>query len=190
MKIKTQLVLGILVIVIAAVSGITYVLVKDAEQILVDEINARGKMITNYLKGVSAEPLLKKDEVTLASYLQEVSGTPGVEYALITDSRDRIAASNNLKDIGKDIDKLYKSQHKDNGIIHVRYNNKDMTVVNFAEKIGAKTGGKFVVYGKVFFGINQDYIDGKLLGIYIKSGVIAAGVIVISVLFSLFLELS
>jgi len=75
-KIKTQLVLGIVSVIILSIATTAYVLVKDAEKLLLNEVEEKGRLIINYLAGVSAEPIIRKDEVTLLSYINKAAKTP------------------------------------------------------------------------------------------------------------------
>jgi HAMP domain-containing protein len=191
LKIKAQFILGVIFIIILAVSATSYVLVRDTEQILTRAAEEKGRLIMNYLGGVSTDPLLKKDEVQLSYYIKKVSDTPGIAYIIIVDRADAIVASNNVEDIGKDFVKTYGligiGIGHSGSIIDLNYTGREMRVKNFAQPIEVKSKEEKITIGKIFVGYDMQAIDNELAGIYLKSGVIALGMIIISMFLTVFL---
>ncbi len=185
MKIKTQLIASVVFIIILSISATTFVMVNDARNLLFNEIDEKGKLVINYLSGVMPDPIIKRDEVTLISYIKKAADTPGILYILAADDNGRVLASSNSRDIGKKISGISPRLLKKEGIITLNYAGKEREVINFNKEIILKMEGESVPIGGISAGFKKSYVDNKLTGIYVKSGVIAAGVIIISVLFVL-----
>lgn len=184
MKIRAQFITGFILIIITAIAATTYFHVRDAEQMLMQSIEDRGKLIINYLSGVAVDPLLKKDELALAYYLKKVSNTPGITYLLIADKNSVIVASNNVSDTGKDVIKTYGNITIGLGwsgkILDLNYNGRPIQVKNFAQSIEVKNEGVKISAGAIYVGFDMQLIDTEIMNIYIKSGIIAVLVIILS----------
>lgn len=191
MKIRAQFITGIIMIIIIAISATTYVHVRDAESMLMQSIEDRGNLIINYLSGVSVDPLLKKDELQLSYYLKKVSNTPGITYLMIADKNSVIVASNNVNDIGKDVIKTYGNITIGIGwsgkIINLNYNGRAIQVKNFAQSIDVKNSGNKISIGVIYVGFDMQLIDSEIMNIYLKSGIIAVIVTILSVFLAVFL---
>jgi HD-GYP domain-containing protein (c-di-GMP phosphodiesterase class II) len=178
LRIKAQFLLGIIFIIIAAISSTSYVLVKDTEQMMMQGIDEKGRLIINYLSGVSVDPLLKKDEAQLSYYLKKASDTPGIAYLIIVDKDNKIVASNNVEDIGTGWPQK---------IINLSSNGRQLSLKNFSQSIDVKNGEGKTKLGTIYAGFDTQFIESELMNIYLKSGVIAAGMIVFSIFLTVFL---
>lgn len=191
MKIKAQFLLGMIVVIIIAISSTSYVLVRDTEQMMMQGMDEKGRLIINYLSGVVIDPLIKRDEVQLSYYLKKASDTPGIAYLIITDKDSIIVASNTVSDIGKDVAKAYGLIGIGIGwsgkIITLNSNGRQMTVKNFAQSIEVKTAEGKTRLGAIYAGFDMQIIEIELMNIYMKSGIIAISMIILSVFLTVFL---
>lgn len=191
MKIRAQFITGIIFIIILAIFASTFVHVKDAEGLLMSSIEERGRLIINYLSGVSVDPLLKKDELQLSTYLKKVSDTPGIAYLLIVDKNNSIIASKFTEDTGKDVTEAYGNITIGIGwsgkVMDLSYNGRPLKAMNFAQPLEVKNAGSKLPIGAIYAGFDMQSIDSEIMTIYLKSGLIAAGVILISVFLAMFL---
>jgi methyl-accepting chemotaxis protein len=191
LKIKAQFILGIIIIIIIAISSTTYLFVRETEQMLTQSLDEKGRLIINYLAGVSTDPLLKKDELQLSYYLKKVSDTPGIAYLIISDNKNIIVASNNVNDIGKDVSRTYGLIGIGIGgtgrIIDLDYSGRKMLVKNFAQSIDVKSRDDRVSIGAIFVGFDMQAIDTKLMEIYFKIGVVTLAVMIFSIFLTVFL---
>lgn len=186
MKIRAQFITGILVIVIIAIAATTYVNVRDAELVLMQSVEDRGRLIINYMNGVVVDPLLKKDELQLSTYIKKVSDTPGILYLLVTDKKGAIFASANVGDTGKDVTELYgnltgKGAHP-GSVLEIDYSGRIYKVKNFPHVIEVKNEGKFMPIGAIYAGFDMEVIEAQINAIYIKSGAISLLAIFLSLI--------
>lgn len=180
MKIKTQFITGMTVIIVIMGFTITSLLVRDIKKFLYIEIDEKAKLIINYLQGVIWDPLLKKDKLNLIMYIQKTSKTPGILYINIVDHNGVIVASTSQDFMDKKIEKFVSETEKQGNIQKINIDKKEYESINYFENIIARIKEKDILIGKIFIGFDKKYIDNKVNTIYIKSGIIAILSIVVA----------
>jgi HD-GYP domain-containing protein (c-di-GMP phosphodiesterase class II) len=183
LKIRSQLILGIIAIVILSVTATTVVLVRDAGEIIQGQINEKAVIIINYFKGVSAEPLLNNDEVTLNTYLNEMISTEGLVYLIITGRDGDVKAGNDSSLLGAGLKNRLPQIVTGENNVSLKYKGRDYSVIAFSGTVDVKAGHSKTEVGKIYAGFDNEYVKEKLFKVYVKSAGIAAGVIIISILF-------
>jgi HD-GYP domain-containing protein (c-di-GMP phosphodiesterase class II) len=183
LKIRSQLILGIVAIVILSVTATTVVLVRDAAEIMQGQINEKALIMINYFKGVSAEPLLKDDEVTLNTYLNEIISTEGLVYLIITGRDGNVKAADDSSLLGAVLKNRLPEIAAGEKNIFLKYKGRDYSVLAFSGTVDVKAGRIKTEAGKIYAGFDSEYVKEKLIRVYVKSAAIAAGIIIISVIF-------
>jgi len=187
LKIKTQFVVGVVTIIIISILSTAFVLLKDTEEILSREIDEKGSIVLNYLEGVVLDPLIKKDTVTLISYIKKVSSTKAIAFITVSDNKGVIVASTNSGEIGRKFRVNYDSINSESGTTTVRHDGALMDIIFFTRDMHITTKDDRIFMGKICVAIDKTYIDRKLMVLYLKTAAIAAGIIILSIIFILFL---
>lgn len=170
MKIKIQFISGMIIIVFLMVAAFTYTVVKKTEDYLYNEINEKGKLVLNYLQGVTLDPLLKKDKLSLITYIQKVGQTQGILFIHIADNKGIIVASTNKNDIDRKLYPIIKNQGE---IQKIKYDERDYYSINFFDNILVKSKGNDILVGTIIVGFDKNYIDNKLNQVYMRNLTIA-----------------
>jgi len=183
LKIKTQFITSLTIIIIIMGLTIASLLAKDIKKFLYIEIDEKAKIIINYLQGVIWDPLLKKDKLNLIMYIRKISKTPGVLYINIVSHNDTIIASTSQEFIDKQMEKIFLEIKQQRTIHKVKINKKEYYSIDYYDDIIVKNKEKDVLIGKIYLGFDKRYIDNKINTIYVKSITIA----ILSILFAIFI---
>ncbi|HRU38327.1 MAG TPA: HD domain-containing phosphohydrolase [Candidatus Goldiibacteriota bacterium] len=186
MRIKAQFITGIVTIILVSVAAITFVLARDAESILMQSVENRAGLVINYLSGVVVDPMLKKDELQLNYFIKKVSDTPGLSFIIISDNSGNIIGASSVSDIGKNIKKdfpeLASLPESGSDTAELDYRGRRIRAKVFYSPIEVKSGTQSAAAGRIDAGFDLSVIESAVYGVYIKSGVIAAIVIIFSII--------
>ncbi|MFP4466011.1 MAG: HD domain-containing phosphohydrolase [Candidatus Goldiibacteriota bacterium] len=185
MKIKTQLAIGIIVIIIISVLATTYVLIKDTEKLLYKEIKEKGVLLTNYLQGAAIDPIINRDEVALMSYVNKTSDTRGIVYLIITDRVNNILAANDMSLMGKNIYRVNPGFRNPPWESEITHKGRVYETLNFKTRVYVNPNEMKDYIGSIYVGFDNAYVENKMIDIYYKSGIIALIIIILSVFFIL-----
>ncbi len=181
MKIKTDFFLGTAFIIILSIAATAFVLANDARLMLKQEIGDKANLLINGIRGVAVESLIKKDLLSLNYFIKEAAATRGILYILVTDRNGNIAASNNPKDNGMHIAEAYPLIEPVTGTMDINISGTAHRALNFTEEMDIKNADKKITAGRIYVGFDRNYIENKMMMIYIKSAVIALIVMIIAV---------
>jgi len=183
-RIKTQIIAAFAFIILVSMAAFTWIHIRDTRAILSGEIDEKGKLVVNYLKGVITDPLLKKDSVKMAEYISRVSATPGILYIIVADNRGIIAASTRLDDIGKEMKELYPEAESTS---YYSLGGETTEVKVFSGTIEAKLDNSPVLIGTIKTGFDSGYADRLLFPFYIKTAILGTVVFFIAVFIAMFI---
>jgi len=181
LKIKTQLFIGTVIIIFVSVSVTTMVLMKDALSVISNESSDKGKLLAAYLAGSVADPLTLNEEVSLLSYVNDAGKMSGISLVLITDNDGVIKASSNLDDLRKKVTEIYPMLPDKNGLISLNIGNIRHDLIMFMQPSIAKDRSKSVSVGRVYVGMDNNMINSRLNGFILKSALVAAAVLILSI---------
>ncbi len=181
MKIKTQMFIVTLIIIFISVSITTLVLMKDALYVISNESVDKGKILAAYIAGSAADSLALNEEVSLLSYINEASKMSGISLVLITDNNGFIKASSNIDDLRKKVSDIYPMLPNKNGLISLEIAGKKNDLIMFMHPVIIKDKTKSISVGRVYIGLDNNFINSRLNGFIIKSTFVAVAVLVLSV---------
>ena len=180
MKIKTNILLGTLFIIVISIAATAFVLVLDARANLGQDTADKAKLLMNGIRGVAVESLVKNDMLTLSYFIKEASAANGIMYIFITDRNGNITASSNPLLDGQHISHAYPMVEPYNGAMEVTEGGKAHKVRNFVGDLEIRSKEKTAWAGRIYVGFDSAFINNKIRAIIIKSTAIAAGVSVLA----------
>jgi HD-GYP domain-containing protein (c-di-GMP phosphodiesterase class II) len=186
LKIKTNFLLGTFFTIIVSIAVTAFVLALDSKENLKQDTNDKAKLLSNDIRGVAVESLVKNDMLTLNLAIKNASETNGVIYIFITDRNGFIIASNNPRNDGRHVSEAYPMVESSNGTMEVTENKTSRRAINYVEDLEIKNKNKNFWVGKIYVGFDSSYIDDKVRLIYIKSGLIALAVIIAASFFVMY----
>lgn len=100
-SVKIEFSLWVILLVLATSGTLTWFILRQERDALVQEVTRRGLGLTQYLATHSVDPILTNDQLTLATLVADVMKNEDMVYALISDREGRIAASDKPEDRGQ-----------------------------------------------------------------------------------------
>jgi len=187
LKIKTQFLISIIIVIVLSISSAAYVTVNDMRGILKQEIDLRIKFLIDSVKGVAGESLVKNDLLSLNYYIKETPLSGGLAYIIVADRYGNIVASSSQADKGAELSVMYPAISKTGDIGGVKLNGVLRDIISYLSPVYVKSKDKNFEVGRVYAGFDKRFIDNTLNDIYIKSAAIAAGLIIISIFMTLYI---
>lgn len=187
MNIKIQFIISVILIIIITVFATTYLIVKDTNSLLLNNLDEKARLINNYLIGVSAESILKNDQVSLSIYIKKILETPEVVYLYITDRDYRIFACNNIAQIGKDLSSVFPEIIQSNNSVIFAKNGIEIDSKNIVTPIKIQSKDEKINLGYIHIGFDKSKIENEIISMYYKSGIIAVILILFAIFFIIFI---
>lgn len=187
LNIKFQFIISVILIIVITVCATTYFIVNDTQSLLLNNLDDKSKIINNYLIGVSAESILKKDQLSLSIYIKKIMETPGILYLYITDKDYTIFSSNKIEHIGKNLKSLFPEIINSSNSINFTKNDMDIDVKNIVTPIEIYSKNEKIILGYIHLGFDKTKIGNEIMNIYFKSGLIAVILIVFAIFFVVFI---
>ncbi|MCX7698964.1 MAG: HD domain-containing protein [Candidatus Goldbacteria bacterium] len=187
MKIKIQFIISVIIIIISTIIATTFLIVKDTKKFLYNNLEEKSRLINNYLIGISAESILKKDELSLSMYIKKIMETPEITYLYITDKNYKIFSSHNIAHIGKDLKIIFPEIINSNNSVYFSKNGIDINTKNIVTPIEIQSKNEKIHVGYIHIGFDKTKIENEIMNIYFKSGIIAIVLIFFATVFIIYI---
>ncbi|MEW6517076.1 MAG: SpoIIE family protein phosphatase [candidate division FCPU426 bacterium] len=100
-SVKIEFSLWVMLLVLATAGTLTWFILRQERDALVQEVTRRGLALTQYLATHSIDPFLTNDKLTLATLVADVMKNEDMVYALIVDRDSRVVAADKSELIDK-----------------------------------------------------------------------------------------
>lgn len=100
-SVKIEFSLWVILLVLTTAGTLTWFILRQERDALVQEVTRRGMALTQYLATHSIDPFLTNDKLTLATLVTDVMQNEDMTYALITDRDGRVVAADQSGLVGQ-----------------------------------------------------------------------------------------
>lgn len=100
-SVKIEFSLWVILLVLTTAGTLTWFILRQERDALVQEVTRRGMALTQYLATHSIDPFLTNDKLTLATLVTDVMQNEDMAYALITDRDGRVVAADQSGLVGQ-----------------------------------------------------------------------------------------
>ncbi len=183
---KLQFILISIALVVVTVFGSSYFFTRQERDILIREMTRRGTTIARNLAAISTDFLITNDNLALATYVDSVTKNEGVMYSMILDEKGTILAHSRIENVGKSYlePSGVRPLTNEEVLIQPYLNKNGVSIQDIALPIMLRNG---VRIGSVHIGMSQLAIDRLVNQTFRDSLSIAAGLLIIGIIISIFL---
>lgn len=183
---KIQFILMTVVLVAITVFGSSYFFTKQEKEVLLREMTRRGATIARNLAVISTDSLISNDSLALATFVDSMMKNDGIVYGMILNEKGVILAHSRIDQVGKTYLEPAGVRPLTNEEILIQpYKNESKeAVVDIALPIALRNSTRI---GSVHIGMSQKAIDQLAAQAFRESLSVAAGLLLIGILVSVFL---